>query len=308
MAGIIQEVKDGKFVEDASEASAGSKKKTVSNEMGQDQFLQLLVAQMQYQDPLEPTSNTEWVAQMATFSMVESLNNMQDAFLDQSANSLVGKFVLISDGEGGYIKGKVDYITKQNGETKLSVADNLYDLDDLDTVADEEYYQGSILAKELEDMIKLLPNENNLTIQDDGLVRSAREAYDKMTESQKKFVEKDDLTKLTALETKMDALKATHFTGLVRKLPSESEISSADEETLKTYVKQYTEAQEYYDNMTPKQKKNVAEDIVTKLSDTANAINAANAPADNGSGSDTDVASLLQKILGELQSQNKKDE
>ena len=89
---IVQEVKDGKFVGATNEAksSSGSKKKNVSNEMGQDQFLQLLVAQMQYQYPLEPTSNTEWVAQMATFSMVESLNNMQEAFNKQSVYNWLG--------------------------------------------------------------------------------------------------------------------------------------------------------------------------------------------------------------------------
>lgn len=306
---IVQEVENGKIVGETSEA-AGSKKKTVSNEMGQDQFLQLLVAQMQYQDPLEPTSNTEWVAQMATFSMVESLNNMQDAFIQQSANGLVGKYVFINDGNGGYIKGKVDYITMQGGKTKLSVGDKLYDMKDLDTVSDEEYYQGAILAHELSQMIKLLPSEDNLTIQDEGLVKSAREAYDKMTESQKKFVEKDDMNKLTALETRMDALKATHLTGLVRKLPSESEIKNADAKTLKTYEQQYTDAQKYYDEMTERQKKNIADDTVTKLKMTAEYINAAQGPAGDGSGqpgdpdaSGSDVSALLQKILEELQSQ-----
>lgn len=190
---IIQEVKDGRFVEDASESSStgkGSKKKNVDNTMGQDQFLQLLVAQMQYQDPLEPTSNTEWVAQMATFSMVESLNNMQTAFDKQSANSLVGKYVFINDGDNGYVKGKVDFITKQDGKTKLSVGDKLYDLDQLDTVSDEEYFQGAVLANDLHKMIQLLPSENNLTVSDAGLVKSAREEYDKLTETQKQFVQK----------------------------------------------------------------------------------------------------------------------
>ena len=37
-------------------------------EMDKDAFLQLLVAQMKYQDPLEPTSNTEYVSKYATFS------------------------------------------------------------------------------------------------------------------------------------------------------------------------------------------------------------------------------------------------
>lgn len=136
---IVQEVKDGKFV-DGTESSknaataSGKPKREVSNEMGKEQFLKLLVAQMQYQDPLEPTQNSEWVAQMATFSMVESLNDMKSAFQEQSAYSLVGKNVILntgSDDNANYVRGKVDYITVQNGKLKLSVADKLYDVDTL---------------------------------------------------------------------------------------------------------------------------------------------------------------------------------
>lgn len=315
---IIQEVQDGKFVQDTSESTSGSKKKTVNNEMGKEQFLQLLVAQMQYQDPLEPTSNTEWVAQMATFSMVESLNNMSESFTHQSANNLVGKYVLIDDGKGGYIKGKVDYITKQDGETKLSVDDKLYSLDKLDTIADEEYYMGSVLANEFSQMVKLLPAESNLSIKEEGLVKSAREAYDKMTETQKKFVKKEDLDKLTALETKMDALKATHLTGLVKGLPTVEQIQAADKDTLASYSDQYKEAQEYYDGLTEKQKKNVAEETVNRLKEVCDTINAVQAPPTGDGtqapddtdtpGQETDVAALLQKILAELQGQNKGQE
>jgi len=313
---LIQEVKDGRFVEDTSESSstgAGSKKKNVDNTMGQDQFLQLLVAQMQYQDPLEPTSNTEWVAQMATFSMVESLNNMQSAFDKQSANALVGKYVFINDGDNGYVKGKVDYITKQDGKTKLSVNDKLYDLDKLDTVSDEEYYQGAILANDLHKMIQLLPDEKNVTLQDAGLVRSAREEYDKLTETQKKFVDKADLNKLTALEAKIDAFKATEFTSAVNSLPAVGAIEEADEETFNKYQTQFTEAKELYDNLTEKQRKLVDEKIVNQYTAVGEAVNKAAEkykPSDGtagGDGSQSEVSALLQKILDELQNQNNAD-
>ena len=71
---IIAPVENGKLVKDYS------KKKTESNgsEMGYDQFLTLLCAEMQYQDPLEPTSNTEYVAQLATFSQLEATLAMQE--------------------------------------------------------------------------------------------------------------------------------------------------------------------------------------------------------------------------------------
>lgn len=305
---LIQQVKDGRFVEDSSDASSSTsgsgKKKNVNNTMGQEQFLQLLVAQMQYQDPLEPTSNTEWVAQMATFSMVESLNNMQQAFDKQSANALVGKFVLINDGDNGFVKGKVDYITKQDGKTKLSVNDKLYDIDKLDTVADEEYYKGSVLANEFHEMVQLLPDEKNLTVNDAGLVKSAREEYEKMTESQKQFVEKEALDKLRKLETKMDALKATQFTGLVNGLPSVSDVEAADEKTLEGYVNSLKKASECYDALTETQRKNIGESTMTQYQEVTKAIEEAEKKfghtSDGDGDSKDDVASILQQILDEL--------
>lgn len=53
-------------------------KTTVNNEMGKDAFLQLLVTQLRYQDPLEPQDNSEFVAEMAQFSSLEQMNNMAD--------------------------------------------------------------------------------------------------------------------------------------------------------------------------------------------------------------------------------------
>lgn len=307
---IVQAVKDGKVVDQDTDSSA---KKAKDNEMGQDMFLQLLVAQMQYQDPLEPTSNTEWVAQMATFSMVESLNGMKESMAEQSANDLVGKYVILNtttgDGDVTYVKGKVDYVTKVNGETKLSVNDQLYGLDTLDTVADEEYYNGSVLANELHQMIQLLPSEDNLTAFDDGLVKSAREAYEELTAAQKEFVSEDDLKKLTTLETRMNSLKATRFTGMVRNLPSVKEVQEADAETLAEYSKSLTEALEYYENMTDAQKRNVAEDTVKSLHTIEEAVKkaeeAVKPPEDDSANTESDVSELLKKILEEIQGQNK---
>lgn len=306
---IIQQVENGQIIQDTSEASgSGSKKKNVGSEMGQDQFLQLLVAQMQYQDPLEPTSNTEWVAQMATFSMVESLNNMQQEFAKQSANSLVGKYVLINDGDNGFVKGKVDYITKEDGKTKLCVNDKLYDIDKLDTVVEEEYYLGSVKANEFHEMVKLLPPEQNLTINDEGLVKSAREEYDKMTDTQKKFVQKEYLDKLRALEAKMDSLKATQFTGVVKGLPSAGEVEEADRETLAEYTKQMDKAKELYENLTDSQRKNVAEETINQYNAVKEAVDVANKKFGNTTGEEDpkdEAAALLQQILDELKAQNK---
>ena len=44
--------------------------------MGNDTFLKLLVAQMKYQDPLQPTDSAQMMSQLAQFSSVEGLNNL----------------------------------------------------------------------------------------------------------------------------------------------------------------------------------------------------------------------------------------
>lgn len=72
-----------------SEAYANSQgKTTVNNELGKDAFLQLLVTQLRYQDPLEPQDNSEFVAEMAQFSTLEQMSNMSSEL--EKINTLVG--------------------------------------------------------------------------------------------------------------------------------------------------------------------------------------------------------------------------
>ena len=114
--GVIQEVKDGKFVDNTSASSLAKDKvsKTGNSSLDKDAFLQLLVAQMKYQDPLEPTSNTEYISQFATFSELEQMQNMSATLELSRASSLVGQTVLMrvtdSSGREKIVQGNVDYI------------------------------------------------------------------------------------------------------------------------------------------------------------------------------------------------------
>lgn len=55
---------------------------STTSELGRDQFLQLLVAQLQNQDPLEPVKNEDFIAQLAQFSTLEGIEKLNVSFED----------------------------------------------------------------------------------------------------------------------------------------------------------------------------------------------------------------------------------
>lgn len=123
-------------------SSTTGNKTTGSSTLDVDEFLQLLVAEMQYQDPLEPTDNTQYMAQLATFTQVEATTQMQISAEKDMASNLVGKTVIMSTelNSYGYVAGKVNYWENIDGTIYLGIGDKLYDIADLETVMDDDYY------------------------------------------------------------------------------------------------------------------------------------------------------------------------
>ncbi len=85
-----------------------------SNELGKNEFLKLLVAQMNNQNPLEPQDNSEFVAQLAQFSAVEGMENLNGTVDDMASNlrssqalqasSMVGQSVVVPGNEYGFLQ------------------------------------------------------------------------------------------------------------------------------------------------------------------------------------------------------------
>lgn len=114
-----------------------------SNTLNMEDFLSLLVAEMQNQDPLEPTSNSDYMAQMATFSQVEATAEMNERVLGQTASNLIGKAVIVKTdtNSSGYAGGIVDGWQEIDDIIYLGINGNLYDINDIDQVIDKDYYE-----------------------------------------------------------------------------------------------------------------------------------------------------------------------
>ena len=103
-------------------------KKADNGSLGKDQFLKLFVAQLQHQDPMNPMNDSEFMAQMASFSTLEQVTNLAAAnekiaasMASNSAVSLIGRTVTYVDANDEIHTGKVDKVTTAGGKPLLTV-------------------------------------------------------------------------------------------------------------------------------------------------------------------------------------------
>ncbi len=111
-------------------------------------FMQLLVAEMTNQDPLEPTSNTEFISQLATFSQMQYARDSSTYAMANYAASLVGKTATASkmDGKNLVTKtGVVESVTKNssNNSYTVKIDGESFDLSKITAVRDTEKESSS---------------------------------------------------------------------------------------------------------------------------------------------------------------------
>lgn len=168
-----------------SSASSGSgirmleTTRTVSNELGKDSFLQILTAQMANQDPLSPTSDTEFIAQMAQFSALEQMQNMNSAMQSQMTYSYLNKDIMAKyamDGDGNLYRqdvyGQVVAIVKHGGKDYLQVVNyndgNTYLVPPDQVTATAGDSMEQLLAKLTDLMERLVSNTTPKTDEETG--------------------------------------------------------------------------------------------------------------------------------------------
>lgn len=246
----IAQVKDGQILESIS--SLNKEAKTSNSSLDKDAFLQLLVAQMKYQDPLEPTSNTEYISQLATFSELEEMQNLTSGMTLQRASSLVGQYVFMkvtdSSGNTTFPEGTVDYVVYENNKAYLSIDETLYSIDDLDTVADSTYMQASKVVEAFVKEMNKLPAAAKITQDNLQSIENLIMVYENMTSYQKDFLGKENTAVYEAYVEKFQELAVAPIQDFMQELsnlPALDEITADHTGTIYAVMSKYENFSSY---------------------------------------------------------------
>lgn len=107
------------------------------NQLGKNDFLKLLVTQLRYQDPLKPMDDTAFVSQMAQFSSLEQMQNMNTSTLTTQATQMIGKEIAWNDEKGDLQSGIVSSVKMVDGQPQVMVGTTGVGLDKILTVTDQ---------------------------------------------------------------------------------------------------------------------------------------------------------------------------
>jgi flagellar basal-body rod modification protein FlgD len=131
-----------------STTSTSSTSSTTSNsELDFEDWINLLATELQYQDPSDPVSSSEYVAQMASLSTLTEMENIYSAMNTVEAYGMIGKTVTYtttnSSGTTTEVSGTVDSVLISNGNVYLVVDGSTVELDSVVSVANSSSSSSS---------------------------------------------------------------------------------------------------------------------------------------------------------------------
>lgn len=135
----------GNTTPDYTTPQTGQKSEEDRNALGKDDFLQLFIKSLQFQDPMAPMENSEMMQQMAQLGMMEAVTNMQETVNKlsetmmggqiQQGASLLGKVVTGVDDGGKIVTGTAEKVGLNDGILTLLVNNKVVEIGNVLNVA-----------------------------------------------------------------------------------------------------------------------------------------------------------------------------
>lgn len=135
-------------VTNASQVMANSAAKTAmasANTMDSGQFMQILMAQLTHQNPLEPMDNAEMMSQFSQLNSLQELREIHMGMDNLSASnqviylaSLIGKTVKVNRTDGKVVEGVVESVVIEKDNPQLRIGNEEYSLDDVIEIEGDE--------------------------------------------------------------------------------------------------------------------------------------------------------------------------
>lgn len=162
-----------------SSATSTTKATNDATSLGKDDFLKLLITQLQSQDPTNPMDDKEFISQMASFSSLEQMQNLNKSFesmsstitdtllpqvMMQQASSLIGKEVSYAgtdkDGKATVSTGVVEKVVAADGVTYCVIGGQKIDTRLITSIGASSNDQLEELIDKLEELLAgLTPEE-----------------------------------------------------------------------------------------------------------------------------------------------------
>ena len=123
-------------------STASSVTTATNNELGKDAFLKLLIAELSNQDPTNPVEDREFISQMATFSSLEQMQNMNKTLESMSeankfsAVSYIGKAIAFTNDDGEQVPALVNAVWFENGKTILDTTEGDVPLEKVEGISE----------------------------------------------------------------------------------------------------------------------------------------------------------------------------
>jgi len=147
----VSSVNTQKTIQQIIDESSKSTSNRKTGELGKDDFLSLLITQLRYQDPINPTDDKEFIGQMAQFSSLEQMQNMNSGFSSLKAMNLVGKYVTatIEDASSSQLKtidGEVTAVRLAKDKTYVVVKDQEIPVEQVNEVTEGQAGRNSDIS------------------------------------------------------------------------------------------------------------------------------------------------------------------